>query len=235
MICKIADFVFEFQNSSPNFEKFLNEYISDDTPQFSINATPQEIEQKRNITSTKTSVLQGEINAFHHKVLNTIVFHDALFLHAALIDVDGSGIAFSALSGTGKTTHMLLWQKLLGDKIQIINGDKPIVRFINDIPYGYGTPWNGKEGLGKNTKTPIKHICFIERSENNSCEKITSKDSLKKIFSQLYIPQDPVTAIKTLELLDKLLKSVNIWLIKCNTDISAAKTAYNEIFKGEII
>ena len=32
-----------------------------------------------------------------------------------------------------------------------------------------------------------------------------------------------------------LLKSVDIWLIKCNTDISAAKTAYNGIFKGEII
>ena len=235
MICKIADFVFDFKNPSPNMEYFLKEYVSNDIPQFTVEVTPQEIEEKRNITGVETSMLQGEINAFHHKVLDNIVSFDALFLHASLIEVNGVGVAFTALSGTGKSTHTLLWQKLLGDKMDIINGDKPIVRFIDDIPYGYGTPWNGKERLGKNARTPIKHICFIERSEENSCEKITSQQALKGIFSQLFIPQNPATAIKTLELLDKLLKAVDIWVIKCNTDISAAKTAYYKIFEGETL
>ncbi len=235
MVCKIADFVFDFKNPSPNLKIFLKDYIADSSAQFTIEVTPQEIEEKRNITSVKTSIFQGEVNAFHNKVLNSVIFYDALFLHASLIEVNGVGVAFSALSGTGKTTHMLLWQKLLGDKMEIINGDKPIVRFLNDIPYGYGTPWCGKENLGKNAKTPIKHICFIERSEYNACERITSKDSLKKIFSQIFIPEDPAAAIKTLELLDRLLKSVDIWVIKCNTDVSAAKTAYNTIFEGEAL
>ena len=146
---------------------------------------------------------------------------------------NGKGVAFTALSGTGKSTHTLLWQKLLGDKMQIINGDKPIVRFYDNIPYGYGTPWNGKEHLGKNASTPIKHICFIERSEQNSCTKITAQDALKDIFSQLFIPKEPVAALKTLELLDLLFKSVTVWVIKCNTDISAANTAYNTIFCEE--
>lgn len=235
MICKIADFVFNFENPSPNLENFLKEYISDGTPQFSINVTPQEIEENRNITSIETNMLQGEINVFHHKLLNNIVFFGALFFHASLIEVNGLGVAFTAISGTGKTTHTLLWQKLLGDKMQIINGDKPIIRFDGEIPYGYGTPWNGKERLGKNAKTPIKHICFIERSEENYCEKITSQEALKDVFSQLFIPKDTAAALKTLELLDKLLKSVDIWIIKCNTDISAAETAYCKIFEGETL
>ncbi len=234
MICKIADFVFEFKNPSNNLEDFLESYTYNAVPQFTIEITPQEIEEKRNITPTKTSVFQGEINAAHHKVLENIIFFDALFLHASLIDVNNVGIAFTAISGTGKSTHTLLWQKLLGDNVQIINGDKPIVRFEDGIPYGYGTPWCGKEHWGKNARTPIKHICFIERSETNSCEKITANEALKGIFSQLHIPKDPTAALKTLELLDKLLKAVNIWVIKCNTDISAAEVAYNTIFKGEI-
>lgn len=233
MICKIADFVFDFKNPSPNLETFLKEYISNTTPQFAIEITTQDIEEKRSITPIKTSIFQGEINAAHHKVLESIVFFDALFLHASLIEVNDVGVAFTALSGTGKSTHTLLWQKLLGDKVQIINGDKPIVRFENDIPYGYGTPWCGKEHWGKNARTPIKHICFIERSEKNSCKKITAEKALKGIFSQLFIPKDPAAALRTLELLDKLLKSVDIWVIKCNTDISAAEVAYNTIFKGE--
>ena len=42
---------------------------------------------------------------------------------------------FCGSSGTGKTTHMLLWQKMLGDRFKFINGDKPIIRFIDNVPY----------------------------------------------------------------------------------------------------
>ena len=43
-----------------------------------------------------------------------------------LISFDGQGIAFAAPSGTGKTTHIKLWQRLYGDRVEIINGDKPL-------------------------------------------------------------------------------------------------------------
>ncbi len=233
MVCKIADFVVDFKNPSSAAQVFLKDYSSTEKPQFEIELTEDELARARTITAASNSIVQAELTAFHTKLLSFLPLHNAMFLHASLIEVNGVGVAFTALSGTGKSTHTLLWQKLLGDKVQIINGDKPIVCFEDKIPYGYGTPWCGKEHWGKNARTPIKHICFIERSEYNACERISSKDSLNKIFSQIFIPENPAAALKTLELLDTLLKSVNIWVIKCNTDISAAKTAYNTIFKGE--
>ncbi len=233
MVCKIANFVVLFKNPSLAVQSFLKDYASTEKPQFEIELTADEFKQACAITAAANSVVQAELTAFYTKLLSFLPLHDAIFLHASLIEANDVGVAFTAISGTGKSTHTRLWQKLLGDKVQIINGDKPIVRFENDIPYGYGTPWCGKEHWGKNARTPIKHICFIERSEKNSCEKITAEKALKGIFSQLFIPKDPAAALKTLELLDKLLKSVDIWVIKCNTDISAATVAYNTIFKGE--
>ncbi len=231
MICRIADFNVEFKNPSAKMQHYLRNYVTNSPADFGIEISANDIDTLRETVKFDASEFQLESAAFHNKLLEQLPFHNAMFLHASLIDVGGVGVAFTALSGTGKSTHTLLWQKLLQDKMQIINGDKPIIRFIDDIPYGYGTPWNGKEGLGTNKKVPLKHICFIERSEKNSCEKITAEKALKNVFSQIFIPKDPIAASNTLVLLNRLLEKCTIWNIKCNMDIEAAQIAYNEIFK----
>ncbi len=158
----------------------------------------------------------------------------ALLLHSACFDVDGVGVAFAAHSGTGKTTHMNLWQKLLGDKMVIVNGDKPIVRFFEDepeTPYAYGTPWNGKEHLGQNMRTKLQHICFIERSETNFVEPMKKEDVIDRIFNQVYMPKDPVAVVNTMQLIDRLLSCCKLWKIHCNMEDEAAKIAYDAIFR----
>ena len=175
-----------------------------------------------------------ETVALYRKISSLLPLHNAFVLHAATFDVDGVGVAFAAHSGTGKTTHMNLWQQLLGDRLTIVNGDKPIVRFFDDepqIPYAYGTPWNGKEHLGCNMKTPLKHICFIERSETNFVEHIDKSDAIDRILNQVYIPKEPTAVIKTMQLIDRLLACCDLWIIHCNTDPSAAEVSYNAIFK----
>lgn len=231
MVCKIADFIIDFKNISKSAESFLKNYSCSDTPQFVIELTSDDIEHAYTVTDIPQTPLQAEFTALYTKLISTIPLYDALFFHASLIEVHGVGVAFTALSGTGKSTHTRLWKQLLGKKVEIINGDKPIIRFIDGNPYGYGTPWCGKEGWGKNAKTPIKHICFIERSLENCCEKITPQTALENIFNQIFIPKDPAAAFNTLSLIDKIFKETDIWVIKCNTDIEAAKIAYNTIFK----
>ncbi len=158
---------------------------------------------------------------------------DAFVLHSATFDVEGVGVAFAAHSGTGKTTHMNLWQEYLGEKMVVVNGDKPIVRFFEDEPeqpYAYGTPWNGKERLGCNMRTPLKHICFIERSETNFVEKADKKEVIDRIFNQVYMPKDPIAVMKTMQLIDRLLSSCDLWIIHCNMEKDAAEVAYKTIF-----
>ena len=157
--------------------------------------------------------------------------YDAYLLHSAFIKMNDRGIAFAAQSGVGKTTHILLWKRLFGNDMLIINGDKPVVRFIDDSFYAFGTPWNGKEKMGCNAKAKFTDLCFIERSETNSITRITQSESLERIINQVYMPKDALALKTTLDLINKTLNLTSQWLIKCNTDITAAQIAYDGIFK----
>ena len=235
MLCKIADFNVEFKNASPRAQKYFKKYITQEIPEISFEVTEEDIAfeaEKVGGIYTKTN---SELSAFLRKFIEYVQTSNAIFIHAALIDVNGTGVAFSAPSGTGKTTHLRLWKQFLGDEnVLVVNGDKPIVRFFEDqqYPLGYGTPWCGKELYGENTSVPIKHFCFIERSETNSCEKIDIGNNLELFFNQVHISKkNPISAVNTLKLFNQFLTQVTVWKIKCNMDISAAKVAYDTIFK----
>ena len=233
MICKLADFLVEFKNPSRQIEEFFKDYMHDGVPQVSFEINEQDIDFENTLINGKYGRFNNELSAMLRKFTIWSLDKNAIFLHSALIDFDGVGVAFAAPSGTGKTTHMRLWQQLFGDRVVVVNGDKPTVRFFEDIkfPVGYGTPWNGKEMLGINGKTNIKHFCFIERSEKNSCEKVDPSQVLDLFFKQVILPRNNPNAIsKTLKLANMFLNNVTVWKIKCNMDISAAKVAYDTIF-----
>lgn len=231
MIYSLAELKFEYSGLFGEVEKVSTEYLSSGEPDFKIEVNSEDIETERKIAEQPFPDRVLETTAFYRKLAELLPKKQAFVLHSALFDVEGEGVAFGALSGTGKTTHMLLWQKLLGERMTIVNGDKPIVRFIDGKPIAFGTPFKGKENYGSNTKTELKHICFIERSLENSCEKITEEEALNGILTQVYMPKDVESLVLTMELINKLLFSCKLWRIKCNMDISAAETSYNAIFK----
>jgi len=232
MKCLIADFKIEIENCFDYIYKSIKKYNYDNVD-FKIKNTKTEISNLVDKNSPIDYMGYIEHIETYKKLAEWLPLHDAFVLHSACFDVGGEGVVFAAHSGTGKTTHMLLWQKLLGDKMTIVNGDKPIVRFFEDepnVPYAYGTPWNGKERLGCNMRTPVKHICFIERSENNYVEKLEPSEIIDLIFNQVYMPKDPIAVANTMGLINRFINCCSIWKIHCNMDISAAEVAYNSIF-----
>lgn len=233
MKCRFADINYDISNTYEGVEKRCLEYSipSSSVCDEKIVITREDIKSENNDGNYSPQYL--EFIALCRKISDKLPLHDAFLLHSAVFEVNGVGIALAALSGTGKTTHMMLWQKLLGEGLTIINGDKPFVRFFKDepnTPYAYGSPWNGKEHLSCNKRVPLSHICFIERAEENSCEPIETDKGVNLLFNQLYIPKDPTAAANTLVLADRLINSCKLWRIRCNMDISAAEVAYKAIF-----
>ena len=114
--------------------------------------------------------------------------------------------------------------------ITVINGDKPLVRFSGGQAFAYGTPWAGKEGEQTNKRTPLKKICFIERSEKNECIKISASEALIRLLSYIYTDNGKYME-KALNMVDLLLKTAEFYVIRCNMDISAAKTACEVIME----
>ncbi|MBR6509956.1 MAG: hypothetical protein IKT38_05055 [Clostridia bacterium] len=238
--CKIADFNMAFETDIKNLSKIFREYVSDFSKEdVKICITDNDIELEKKLAEdgfdTKYATTY-KLSAIHRKIGDWLPSQKAFVLHSACFDVDGVGVAFAAHSGTGKSTHMMLWQKLLGDRMTVVNGDKPIVRFFDnesDKAYAYGSPWMGKEKLGSNMKTQLKHICFIERAKENSCEPIPTEEAIAKIFKQVYMPTDPIATSKTAEHINRLLNSCKLWRIRCNMELDAAEVAYGTIFRQE--
>lgn len=92
---------------------------------------------------------------------------ETLLIHASLVRYQGRGYAFTAKSGTGKSTHVSMWLRYL-PHCDLMNDDNPIIRFIEGQPYIYGSPWSGKTPCYRNIQAPLGAITQINRAPQNS-------------------------------------------------------------------
>lgn len=231
----MADFIIEIRNKYRHIERLCANYIVDEgEPDFILECTDEDIAKEIEYYEDPSyaNSAYSESICLYRKLCMQLPKHDAFLMHSAVIDVDGKAYAFTAKSGTGKSTHICLWKKLLGDKVIVVNGDKPILRFIDDELYVYGTPWCGKEGWNTNMRSTMKGLCFLERAEQNSVVPFDKSIAAERIMHQILIPSEPIDAMATLELMDRMLTKIDIWLLGCNMDIEAAKIAY-ETMSGE--
>lgn len=222
---KLADLPICIHNRYGYTEEMCKDYLTDEPPVITVRISEEDIAAEDDGRHLPAAYLESV--AVYRKICNEILPYGAFLLHAAVLAVDGEAYAFSADSGTGKTTHIRLWGKKFGNRCQVINGDKPLVRVVDGRVFVYGTPWSGKEGWHTNAKAPLKALCFLERSEKNRIERISDGDSLPLLFSQLMVPTDPVAAGMLMDSLDRLLSTVPCFLLGCNMEREAADVAYN--------
>ena len=112
-------------------------------PAFTVRASEREIRAEQ---GGRTGPSRGycESLCLYRQICRRLPFYDAFLMHASVVAVDGEAYAFAAPSGTGKTTHTRLWLQQFGSRAQVVNGDKPVFRFVGGALYACGTPWRGK-------------------------------------------------------------------------------------------
>jgi len=167
-------------------------------------------------------------NAMHY----CMRMHDAVVFHSSAISCNGRGIVFSAVSGTGKSTHTSLWQKEYPGVI-MVNDDTPVIRVKEDgSVFLCGTPWAGTSGINTNIVVPLEAVVFLSRSAHNRIEMIDSQNAIKKFFEGLISPLSPVMLAKTVDTVNKIFKKVQLLSLSCNMDIEAARVAKEYIFNN---
>ena len=165
-----------------------------------------------------------ETLAVYRKIVNQLVAHDILLFHGSVVSVDGVAYLFTAKSGTGKSTHTRLWRKVFGEKVVMVNDDKPLLKILKDGVLVCGTPWDGKHRLNTNCIVPLRAICILERGEKNEISTVSAKEALPMLLQQSHRPGD---LGKYMELLDILTGAVSFYRLHCNMDPEAAHVAYN--------
>ena len=167
---------------------------------------------------------------FYRLLLN----FDGFGLHSSAVALNNKAVLFSAPCGTGKSTHVSLWQQHFGaDKAVILNDDKPALRFLEDTFYVYGTPWSGKSDLNLNLKVPLQAIVFLEQAAENHISRLTLKKRSSCSSIKAYAPTvTKEKMIKLLTLFDHLLNKIPVYQMGCTVSIEAVELVYQTINNG---
>ena len=140
--------------------------------------------------------------------------------------IDEDAYLLTGHSGAGKTTHAKLWKKEFGNRMRVINDDKPLLRVVGDKIMACSSPWSGKERWYNNIDAPLKAIIKVNQAKDNSIEAMNRQDAWNHIMNQLYRSADAENMKKTLEFTDKLIADIPIYSLNCNRDRDAVLTAY---------
>ncbi len=168
-------------------------------------------------------------------VLNAVICYliqmkNGFVFHSSSICSGGEGVAFSAKSGTGKSTHTRLWLENIPGTF-ILNDDTPIIFLGSDNRfYISGTPWAGTTGINKNATVPLKAIVFLERGEENEIFPMSPQEAMQPFFEGIRTPITDEMFSNCLDTLNKLFVSVPIYKLKCNMNPEAAIVARDGIF-----
>lgn len=161
--------------------------------------------------------------AFRHRLLH----YDGLVIHASSIAFRGKGILFTAPSGTGKSTHVGLWEEAFGSEVTVVNDDTPAMRFINDQAILSGTPWSGSSDKFANIQVPLTAIVILEQFHENTISKPNPREAVSMLIPRCFLPYFDAEATSAgFDLIEKLLSKVDVYRLKCLPDQEAVELVY---------
>lgn len=158
-------------------------------------------------------------------------FERAVF-HALSFMWRGKAWLLTAPSGTGKSTHYVLWKLRYGDEIQLMNGDKPVLDASGETIAVCPSPWYGKEGMHQMLTAPLGGVIILEQAQENSMRRITVREAVGRIFSQFLFSAENAEQLEYVSKIEtKLLESVPVWLLRNRGDTAAAELCHDTISK----
>lgn len=158
---------------------------------------------------------------------NCLINHGGIVIHASTLECEGRGIMFSAPSGTGKSTHVKLWQEYIGDGVRILNDDTPAVRSKDGKLHVFGTPWCGSSGIYCNASAPLEAIVLLEQAQANSLQQLSVPEAMLKLMPRAFLPYfDQEMMHKTFDIMETIYSLVPVYLLKCRPDKEAVELVY---------
>ncbi len=238
LYCQVAGMNYEIKYEYPFTERMFKDYIlpegevekSDEIIQ--ISCTDKDLEEWIERVQLDVDDYYIEYGCIMSKIASRLPDYGMLLMHGATVEYEGKAYVFTAPSGTGKTTHISIWKKHLGDKLKIINGDKPQVTFDEDKVYVHGTPWCGKEGWQINTSAPLAAVCMVERGQSNSIERINPGEYIEFFIRQLYMTMADPKLLQVIDLFSKMAERVPFYKLTCDISEEAGKCSF-EMMTGD--
>lgn len=237
---KLAGLPIGLENRYSLVEKMCQDYLSEEVPLFTVSASEDEIDKENESVRSANGIVGNlsrgylESIVLYREIAKRLPFYDAFVFHGVALEYEGQALLFTAKSGVGKTTHSRLWLSRFSDKVKVLNGDKPILRLIDGVPFVFGSPWQGKENYGYNGKAPLRALGFVHRSKENHAECLTDIGSaILPFLSQTYVPQHEDSITRVFAITDTVLQSVRLVHLYVNMENDAADVAFRAMIVDE--
>lgn len=151
-----------------------------------------------------------------------------LMIHSASMLYRNKIWLFSAPSGTGKSTHVDLWNELYDTPV--INGDLNLLAIENGIPVVKGTPWCGTSGISDTSTYILGGITLLKQASEDSVEELSSDQKRLLVFQRLISPAWNSDQIAfSITMIDRLAEDILICRLHCTKDENAAVTMKERI------
>lgn len=209
------------------------------SPALTVSLAQADIDRERNLDSIAAQsgsfpAAYWESLAFLRQASDAMAPLGVLLFHGAAVAVDGRAYIFAAPSGTGKSTHISIWRDLLGDRMTVINGDKPFIRKVNGVFRVFSSPWNGKENWGRKMDAPLEAICFLHRNETNEIRRITSREAFRAAYRQCHRPADVEATRHVMLTMTEMINSCALYSLGCNMLPEAGKLSFETMTGGSL-
>jgi len=230
---ELAGLTIEVKSRFEYLRWFCRNYLTDNpVADFSVYAEDKRLEELREYSPEMRDEFL-ERDAVYSAIASKLPYHDRVALHGACISYKGKGYLFTAASGTGKSTHIGLWKRYLGEDVGIVNGDKPIFHIKPDGTIrAYDTPWCGKEGWNRKLSADMAGICFIRQGEKNTIRTVDPEEAISLMLRQMFHPYEPEATGLMLGLFDGIITNLPLYMLECDISEEAVKLSF-EALTGE--
>lgn len=215
---------------SDYMERYCRDYLSSGEPLFKVFASEEKIKEEMQNASEPTTQNYAEALCIYREIAEKLPLYDRIVFHGAAIEYGAKAYVFTAPSGTGKSTHIGLWKDIFGDKVKIINGDKPILSLSGGVVTVHGTPYAGKERWQTNTSAPLGGICFLSQGKDNKIGPVKPKDAFTRLYLQTYKPYGKEAMEHTMSII-RALCTVPCFELSCDISADAVKVSFEALTK----
>ncbi len=147
--------------------------------------------------------------------------HGMTVIHSSSILYRGKAWLFSGPSGTGKSTHAGLWNRVYG--VPTLNGDLNLLALENGLPVIHGLPWCGTSGICSRETHPLGGIILLRQAPADRIEELSPDRKLLLVQQRLITPSWTEEMLEqNLRALEKLLPGILVCRLHCTKNDTAA-------------
>lgn len=174
--------------------------------------------------------LLGEPHTYSFSLNNALMlayafsaaYYETLLVHASVVRYAGKAYAFTAKSGTGKSTQVANWLRYI-EGCDMINDDNPIVRVVDGKVILYGSPWSGKTPCYRNISAPLGAMTLIERDQRNYVERLSPLQAFAVVLSACSAMKwDENLYQRVCETISKIVEKSQVCTLHCLPDRESA-------------